>query len=194
MKTVLIVVDMQNDFMDKPGAALPVPGATAIIPLINKTIIELQKQVLVLFTQDWHDPNSPHFSETPDYQKTWPVHCVAGSQGAALVEELYLPIEASYVHKGMGTVDGYSAFEGKVDHFGELIDLLPFLQARGIENVYVCGVATDYCVKATAVDAAKNGFNTFLISNAVAGVNPETSDTAIKTMAQSDVTMLQFHI
>lgn len=186
MRTALVVVDMQNDFMD--GGALPVKGSLALIPIINKTIASLlAHNALIITTQDWHTLDH---SQLQPNGGLWPVHCIQNSHGAELADGLILPPETLSVFKGLDkTADGYSGFEG-----AELEEpnasLENILKAHNITHVYVCGVATDYCVKATALDAAKLGYQTSLINNCIAGVEEGTTDAALGDMAKAGVVAL----
>lgn len=194
MKVALIIVDMQNDFMD--DGALPVKGARAIIPQVVKTIGHmLAHDAAIITTQDWHPVDH---SQLQPNGGPWPVHCIEGSDGADLVTELKqaLPADHMYILKGdEKDKDGYSGFEGFafIDGPGE-IPLNDLLHTLGITHVYVCGVATDYCVKATAIDAAKAGYVTAVVTNAIAGVevNPGDIVAAMKEMTDAGVLSLTF--
>ena len=182
MKTALIIVDMQNDFVE--GGALAVTGGRALVPVINRIVRELGKTVLVVTSQDWHPLKAVHFDK-------WPVHCVANTKGAELVEGLKLPDNTIHVVKGTsGLDDGYSAFEG-VEHREGGETLKRILREHEIEAVLICGIATDYCVKATALDAVEFKYHTTLITNACAGVSHLTTEAALKEMAAAEVVMRQ---
>lgn len=171
MKTALIIVDMQNDFVE--GGALVVKGGLALIPVINKIISELAPQgVVVVTTQDWHPANHSQFK---DNGGIWPTHCVAGSVGSDIVAGLDIPTDTIRIFKGNNRLlDGYSGFEGVTDKTEGGHALEAVLYEKGIDTVYVCGIATDYCVKATALDALKAGFRVYYLYNASVGVSPET--------------------
>jgi len=167
----LIVVDLQKDFCH--GGALAVEGADAIVEGINALSGRFNHLV---FTRDWHPPNHCSFSNEPKFvDGSWPVHCVANTDGAAFHPSLHIPGDALIVSTASDPArEGYSGFDGTT--------LAETLRARGVRRVFVCGVATDYCVKATALDAAKNGFETVLIEDLVRSVGPpETAMAAMKS-------------
>jgi len=182
MNTALIIVDMQNDFVE--GGALAVAGGRALVPVINRIAGELGQNALVVTSQDWHPVETGHFAN-------WPVHCVANSNGAELVEGLNLPANTIHVVKGRsGSDDGYSAFEGcEHKEGGEALERI--LREHDVHSVLICGIATDYCVKATALDAVKLKYHTTLITNACVGVSQPTTEAALKEMAAADVVMIQ---
>lgn len=189
MKTAIIIVDVQNDFVD--GGALAVKGGKAIIPHIAKVVDEMKGRALIITTQDWHPVDHSQFSPNPDYKTTWPVHCVQGSAGAHLVQELLdiLPKDTIHAFKGEDkNEDGYSAFESYIfiDGPGDT-PLDEVLKTDGITHLYVCGIATDYCVQATVADALLHGYRVTLLTDCIAGVAENTSDEAISLMAQAGV-------
>jgi nicotinamidase/pyrazinamidase len=174
-RTALVVVDMQNDFAD-PAGGLAVAGGDEIVPGVNEAIASaVEAGALVVATQDWHPESTPHFAKDGGI---WPVHCVGGTWGAELHPELDLPVEARRVRKGQHGEDGYSGFTMRDPTSGEETptELEGLLRAREIERVVVCGLATDYCVKATALDAVRLGFEVTLLGDAVAAVNLDASD------------------
>ena len=163
-RTALVVVDMQNDFAD-PGGALPVAGGAEIVPLLNREISAARDTgALVVYTQDWHPPSTPHFARDGGI---WPVHCVAETWGAALHPALI--VDGPTVRKGSNGEDGYSGFTMRDPRTGSQMstELEAQLRARGVGRVVVVGLATDYCVKSTALDAARLGFET---STLLAGI------------------------
>jgi nicotinamidase/pyrazinamidase len=172
-KTALVVVDVQNDFAD-PKGSLYVTGGSQIVPTINGQIDEATSAgAFVVYTQDWHPPHTPHF--VPD-GGIWPVHCVIDTWGAEFHPDL--KVAGPAVRKGANGEDGYSGFMMRDPKTGETIptELEGLLRKRGIERVIVCGLATDYCVNATAIDAATHGFDTAVLTDAIRAVNLQTGD------------------
>jgi nicotinamidase/pyrazinamidase len=172
-KTALLVVDVQNDFAD-PRGSLYVTDGEVVVAVINREIERAKSDgALVVYTQDWHPASTPHFAKDGGI---WPVHCVMDTWGAEFHPELTLVGEV--VRKGATGNDGYSGFTERhpttaEEHPTPLVDLL---QDHGIERVVVAGLATDYCVKETAIDAVDIGFQTTVLSAAVRGVNLEPGD------------------
>jgi nicotinamidase/pyrazinamidase len=186
-RTALIVVDVQNDFAD-PAGGLSVAGGDAIVPTVNAEIASASAGgAFVVYTQDWHPASTPHFAKDGGI---WPVHCVAGTWGAELHPDL-VEVAGGRVRKGVNGEDGYSGFTMRDAETGETIptELEELLRARNIERVVVCGLATDYCVKATAIDAATLGFETSLLPEAVRAVdlNAGDGDRAIVAMRDAGV-------
>jgi nicotinamidase/pyrazinamidase len=185
-KTALLVVDVQNDFAD-PRGSLYVRGGEEVVPRISQEIEQARAAgAAVFYTQDWHPPATPHFQKDGGI---WPVHCVKDTWGA----ELYPALEVSgeVVRKGTAGEDGYSGFSVRDPKSGavERTALESLLRERGIERVVVVGLATDYCVKATAVDAAALGFDTSVLTEATRAVNlqPGDDERAIAEMRQAGV-------
>ena len=188
--TALVVVDVQNDFAD-PAGGLSVVGGDLIIPTINREIaMAINAGALVVATQDWHPASTPHFAKDGGI---WPVHCVADTWGAALHPALTVPDRATRVRKGVNGEDGYSGFTMRDPVSGDTIatELEGLLRAAAVDRVIVCGLATDYCVKATALDAVRLGFDTSLLTDAVAAVDMEPGDgtRAIDAMDAAGVAM-----
>lgn len=195
----LILVDIQNDFM--PTGALPVPDGDAVVHVANAISGGFE---LVVATQDWHPAEHESFAanhegrapgEVIDLygldQILWPVHCVQGSSGAEFVEGLDTRPVAAVFRKGMDpTIDSYSGFfdNGRKRATG----LTGYLRALGVEQVYVMGVATDYCVKFTALDAVDEGFETFLVQDGCRGVGigPTDIDDAVAMMRERGVRVI----
>jgi nicotinamidase/pyrazinamidase len=174
-KTALIVVDVQNDFAD-PKGSLSVEGAPDVIPTINTEIsLARNNGGLVVYTQDWHPPSTPHFAKDGGI---WPVHCVAGTWGAELYPALDAPADPIIIRKGTNGEDGYSGFTLRDPVSGDTkpTDLEALLRDRGIERVVICGLATDYCVNATALDAISLGFETRVLTDACKAVNLNRGD------------------
>jgi len=190
-RTALVVVDLQNDFAD-PAGGLAVAGGEAIVPFVNSAMVEaIDADALVVATQDWHPQSTPHFAKDGGI---WPVHCVAGTWGAQLHPAFTLPAEAPVIRKGQNGEDGYSGFTMRNPDSGEEIptELAALLRERDIERVVVCGLATDYCVLATALDAARLGFETSLLTAAVAAVNlaEGDGDRALDRMREAGVALI----
>ena len=187
-RTALVAVDLQNDFAD-PAGSLAVAGGQAIVPVVNDAVrAAVGGGSLVVVTQDWHPESTPHFAKDGGI---WPVHCVAGSWGAELVPGLELPPDTPRVRKGANGEDGYSGFTMRDPLSDEQThtELEGLLRRRGIQRVVVCGLATDYCVKATAIDAVALGFSVELLVEAAAAVNlsPDDEERALAEMAEAGV-------
>ena len=188
--TALIVVDVQNDFAD-PAGGLAVRGGDAVIPTIDREIeMARTNGALVVATQDWHPPSTPHFAKDGGI---WPVHCVADTWGAELHPDLALPDIAPRVRKGANGEDGYSGFTMRDPVSGEIVatELEALLRDAGVDAVVVTGLATDYCVKATAIDAVALGFQTSVLTDAIAAVDLEAGDgeRAMAEMEAAGVTL-----
>ena len=187
--TALVVVDVQNDFAD-PEGSLSVQRAGRILPRINAHIERaIAAGALVIYTQDWHPASTPHFAKDGGI---WPVHCVAGTWGAELHRDLV--VKGPIIRKGSNGEDGYSGFTMRDPASGEErpTELEGLLRERGVARVVVCGLATDYCVNATALDAQRLGFETEVLTRAVAAVNlkPGDGERALKEMAAAGVRVL----
>lgn len=185
MNRALIIVDVQYDFLE--GGALAVQGgydvAGNLSALFSSRSPALDQYNLIVTTQDWHIQPGDHFSDTPDFVDSWPKHCVAKTHGAMLESELETSLKSwwyleSYerslviadVRKGMYNA-AYSGFQGINKEFNPLDTIL---WDAGVKSVDVCGIATDYCVKETAADAATKGFETTVLKDLCAGINPDT--------------------
>ena len=171
--TALVVVDVQNDFAD-PGGSLYVREGEKVVPVINEQVEEARaKGAMIVYTQDWHPESTPHFQKDGGI---WPVHCVQGTWGAELHPDL--EVAGEVVRKGTGGEDGYSGFTVRDPTSGEeqQTPLEDMLRARGIERVVIAGLATDYCVKETAIDSATKGFATTVLTNAIRAVDLESGD------------------
>jgi len=187
-RTALVVVDLQNDFAD-PAGKLAINGGDAIIPAVNDAVRSaLDAGALVVATQDWHPETTPHFAKDGG---VWPVHCVAGTWGAELHPSVEIPIDLPRVRKGTNGEDGYSGFTMRDPESGAETptELEGLLRERGVERVVVCGLATDHCVRATALDAIRLGFSVTLLAEAIAAVNlaPDDGDRALAEMAEAGV-------
>ena len=176
-RSALIVVDLQNDFAD-PRGSLAVGGADRVIAAVNELIAAAEAAgAPIVYTQDWHPERTPHFVTDGGL---WPVHCVADSWGAQLHPELRRAAGGAgpVVRKGANGEDGYSGFTMRDPQSGEQYstELETLLRERGVERVAVVGLATDYCVKATALDALALGFETTVVARAVAAVDLAAGD------------------
>jgi len=190
--TALIVVDVQNDFAD-PTGSLSVKGGDSVIPTINGEIaMATSAGALIVAIQDWHPESTPHFAKDGGI---WPVHCVGDTWGAELHPDLALPGDAPRIHKGANGEDGYSGFTMRDATSGEEIptELDQLLRDRGMTNVVVVGLATDYCVSATALDAARLGYDTATLTDAIAAVDLQAGDgeRALQAMRDAGVAMWQ---
>ncbi|SFJ75142.1 isochorismatase family protein [Cellulomonas sp. KH9] len=193
MRTALIVVDVQNDFCE--GGALAVAGGAAVAQQISDYLARTgDRYDTIVATRDWHAPlpdtNDGHFAADgdPDYVSTWPVHCVAGTPGADYHQDLVLPERTVHVVKGESRQD-YSGFQGRivdpVDGRERLADLL---MERNIAHVDVVGIATDFCVKATALDARRNGPTTVaVLTDLTAAVGAATASRALTELARNKI-------
>ncbi len=184
----LIVVDMQNDFAD-PEGSLYVKGADRVIANVNREILKATADGrFVVYTQDWHPETTPHFQKDGG---VWPVHCVAESWGADFHPRVV--VAGPSVHKGVDGNDGYSGFTTRDPQTGEQssTELHDLLQERGVASVRVCGLALDYCVKETAADAVRLGYDVTVVTDATApvDVNPGDGEAASKELVAAGVTL-----
>src|SRR5213593_3739939 len=163
-KQALIVVDVQNDFC--PGGTLAVAHGDEVVPPLNKLIVEFLSQGAPVFkTRDWHQHTTKHFK---DYGGTWPVHCVQNTKGAEFHPQLKDDPRIHVISKGLGDTDCYSGFDET--------DLAEQLRNEGVEEVLVGGLATDYCVKNTVLDALKKGFRVKALKDAMRAVDLQPGD------------------
>lgn len=174
--TALVVVDLQNDFAD-PEGSLAVPGAENVIPIVNREIERaVSAGATIVYTQDWHPEVTPHFAE---HGGPWPVHCVGGTWGAELHPDLLVADDAVFTRKGTGGEDGYSGFSMR-DPRGRgeptSTGLEEALRRRGVDRVVVAGLATDYCVKHTTLDAVRLGYRAIALRDAMRAVDVEPGD------------------
>ncbi len=188
MSKALIVVDVQNDFCE--GGTLAVEGGAEVAFRIGARLHAWQQAsadereyAVVVATRDHHIDPGAHFSANPDYVDSWPPHCLVGTEGAAFHPNLDpQPFHAVFL-KGEHAA-AYSGFEGRADDGRPLAQ---WLRERDVIDVDICGIATDYCVRATALDAQREGFQTRVLSVLVVGVAPETSDAALAEMQAAGV-------
>lgn len=186
MPRALLVIDVQNDFCE--GGALAVAGGAAVAGKISR-FLETSNYDLVVASRDWHDSdssNSGHFAEAgsePNYKTTWPVHCVAGTDGAEYHPNLSTDLIGEHIFKGQGQ-NGYSIFEGVTQSGQSFAELL---SARGIDRVDIVGIATDHCVLASAMDSQSHGLEVRVISSLTAGVSEATTEAAIDQMIDNGI-------
>ena len=186
----LVVVDMQNDFAD-PRGSLHVAGAEAIVPVVNRQIaLARAGRALVVFSQDWHPRHTPHFAKDGG---PWPVHCVADTWGAELHPALDCPPGSPLIRKGTNGEDGYSAFSMRDADTGETVPtpLEMLLHEAGVDTVVVVGLATDYCVRYTALDAIRLGHRVTVLTDGVAAVdvNPGDGERALGELRAAGVAL-----
>jgi len=178
LKAALLLVDVQNDFF--AGGALAVPNADGVLPPLNRYIAEaVDHRMPVYASRDWHPAVSSHFKK---YGGPWPPHCVQGSAGARFHDDICLPPALTVITKGDDFASsGYSDFEG---HTGAGTPFLADLRARGISHLYVGGVATEYCVRYTVMDALAAGLRVTVLQDAIAGIDAEDSERALAEMLE----------
>jgi nicotinamidase/pyrazinamidase len=180
-KAALLIVDVQKDFC--PGGALAAPGGDRIIPALNRHLGEARERDMPVYaSRDWHPAVTSHFKE---YGGEWPPHCVQGSAGAQFHGDLKLPADAIVISKGDDAAKpGYSAFDG---HTSDGKAFLHDLRDRHVTRLYVGGIATDYCVKATALDAAQAGLDVRVLRDAITGIDvqPGDADRALEDMSRA---------
>ncbi|SER85112.1 isochorismatase family protein [Corynebacterium cystitidis] len=175
----LILVDAQNDFCTGSLATARGPEvASKIAGYLTSDVAREQDYVAVVATQDWHIDPGPHFSQDPDFVDSWPVHCVAGSPGAALHPAIDPGAIDAFFRKGEYEA-AYSGFEGTLALHDDAPGLATWLRERGVDTLDICGIATDHCVRATALDALNAGFNVRILSGMCAAVNGERGDAAL---------------
>jgi nicotinamidase/pyrazinamidase len=176
------LVDVQNDFC--PGGALAVPDGDRVIPVLNRAIEQFEAKGSPIYaSRDWHPSDTTHFRERGG---PWPPHCVADTSGAAFHPQLRLPDDTIVISKGQDRRDdGYSAFEGVTGGGRTLVE---DLRARGVTALYVGGLATDYCVRATVLDARRAGFPVTVLNEGIAGIAPDTEERAVDEMRQAGAT------
>ena len=182
--TVLLVVDMQNDFAD-PKGSLYVRGGEQVLPLANAEISRaLESGVSVVYTQDWHPPSTPHFQKDGGI---WPVHCVQGTWGAELHPDL--EVKGEVVRKGEDGRDGYSGFSARDTVSGDVAAtrLGSVLRAAGAERLVVMGLATDYCVVETVLDARRQSYPVEVVREGIRAVDlqPGEGDRALERMREA---------
>jgi nicotinamidase/pyrazinamidase len=168
--SALLIIDVQKDFC--AGGALAVPNGDRVVPPLNRYIADAVKRGWSVYaSRDWHPPVTKHFRE---YGGQWPPHCVQGTEGAAFHDDLQLPPSVIVISAGDSPdSDGYSAFEGHVPDGTPLVD---DLRNRGVRHLYVGGLATDYCVRHSVLDALRAGFDVKVLPDAIAGIDVTAGD------------------
>ncbi|MEW9547608.1 pyrazinamidase PncA [Nonomuraea sp. NPDC050783] len=182
MGTALIIVDVQNDFCE--GGSLPVTGGSAVAAAITRHVADHGYDHVVA-TRDYHVSPGEHFSDSPDYVSTWPAHCVAGTPGADFHPSFDVSGVEEVFSKGAYAA-AYSGFEGVS---GDGTPLADWLRERGVSEVDVVGIATDHCVRATALDAVKHGLAVRVLLSLTAGVSPATTGAALEELEQAGATL-----
>jgi nicotinamidase/pyrazinamidase len=189
----LFIIDVQNDFTE--GGALGVNGGAAVAAEITTYLwANAEQYVAVVASRDWHDPNSDnggHFATDaePNFVDTWPPHCVAGTFGAEYDPALNTGQITLHVRKGQG-VPAYSIFEGITDD-GEAVPAM--LDRLEVDKIDIVGIATDYCVLASALDAVATGRSVSVLTQLIAGVAPESSAAALVAMQEAGITLVSTH-
>jgi nicotinamidase/pyrazinamidase len=177
----LIIVDVQNDFCE--GGSLAVTGGADVARAITDLLAKPHGYAHVVATKDFHIDPGEHFSDNPDFSASWPPHCVAGTGGEDFHPQ-FDPAAVEAVFKKGHHSAAYSGFEGSDESGTSLAD---WLRERGVDEVDVVGIATDYCVQATAADAAQAGFATRVLRDLTAGVAPESTERAVEELRAAGV-------
>lgn len=188
MHRALIVVDVQNDFCE--GGSLAVPGGAEVAAAITDLVAEgAAGYAHVVATRDNHLDPGAHFSDSPDYVDSWPPHCVAGTEGVGFHPNFAPSVTSGAIEavfeKGAHAA-AYSGFEG---HDENGVELAAWLRSRDVSEVDVVGIATDHCIRATALDAAREGFRTRVLLDLTAGVAKETTERALEQLRAAGVTL-----
>ncbi len=181
----LVIVDLQNDFC--AGGSVPTADGAALAPALNDYLTRASGYRYVVATQDFHIDPGDHFSDRPDFSSSWPVHCVAGSPGADLRPDLDTARIDAVFRKGAYAA-AYSGFDG-VDEHGT--PLLEWLRRRGVDEVDVVGIATDYCVRQTAEDAARAGLATRVLVDLTAAAAPDSGAVALAGMRSAGIELVR---
>jgi nicotinamidase/pyrazinamidase len=181
-RRALLVVDVQNDFCE--GGSLAVAGGSQVAASITEWLDEhADRYAAVAATADWHVDPGGHFAAEPDYVDSWPAHCVVGTEGAAFHPAVAAAIEraGAVFRKGRRSA-AYSGFEGYAGEPGAQVGLAQWMHQRGVEAVDIVGLATDHCVRATALDAVAEGLRTRVLLDLTAGVAAGTTSDAVHQM------------
>ncbi|MFB4352850.1 isochorismatase family protein [Microbacterium sp. LS_15] len=189
MGRALLIVDVQNDFTE--GGALAVEGGDAVASAVSAYLdAHAGDYEVIVASRDWHDAegdNGGHFHPEPDYVDSWPVHCVAGTEGAAYDPLLDTDAVTHHVHKGQG-IPAYSMFEGRTES-GETVG--DILTGAGVLQADIVGIATDHCVRASALDAIAHGVQVRILTDLIAGVAPEQSRAALAELAHAGAVLVE---
>ncbi|MDV6011810.1 isochorismatase family protein [Haloechinothrix sp. LS1_15] len=185
MARALIVVDVQNDFCE--GGSLAVAGGAALAGDISRLLATDTSYDHIVATRDYHIDPGAHFSDEPDFVRSWPPHCRAETPGASFHPALNVGPITEVFSKGQYS-DGYSGFEGQAEGNGE--DLAAWLRARDVTAVDIIGIATDHCVRATSLDATREGFATRTLLDYTAGVSRQTVDNALGELSDAGVELV----
>lgn len=189
MSRALLIVDVQHDFCE--GGSLPVAGGVEVARRISEHVAEHgQEYAAVVATADWHADPGDHWSDQPDFRTSWPVHCRAGTEGAQFRPELEGALQhvTTVFRKGEHEA-AYSGFEGSTEVHGRRVGLAEWLAERDITEVDVAGLATDHCVRATALDAVREGLEATVLLDLCAGVAPDTTEAALQELRAAGVTV-----
>ena len=176
IKDALLIVDVQNDFC--PGGALNVPGGDGVVSPINRI---MGKFDVLVFSRDWHPSDHCSFSDAPEFRDgSWPAHCIQDTPGAEFHGDLRVPLDAYFVEKATDPdKDAYSVFDGT--------PLDSVLSKKEVKRVFITGLATDYCVRATALDALQAGFETYVVVDACRGVDDDSARAALDELQTAGV-------
>jgi nicotinamidase/pyrazinamidase len=197
MTKALLIVDVQNDFIE--GGTLAVTGGAAVARKLATYIRRNHKDYnFVIASQDWHIEPGDHWADTPDYVDTWPIHCEAGTKGAELYPLLAEALGEKILNENLDLVRivkgqykaAYSAFEGYEKDENQYATLDKFLKENGVTELDVVGLATDHCVRATALDALNLGLKVNVLTDYIAGVNPERSEKALEELKAEGATIV----
>lgn len=190
MTKALVIVDVQYDFCE--GGSLPVTGGIDVARRISEHVAHHRDEyAAIAATADWHIDPGTHFSTDPDFSDSWPVHCQVGTQGSQFRPELEGALEhVQAVFRKGEFVAAYSGFEGSTEVGGETVQLAAWLRDQDVDEVDVVGLATDHCVKATALDATREGFATRVLLDLTAGVATESTALALELLSEEDVELV----
>jgi nicotinamidase/pyrazinamidase len=187
MSRALVIVDLQNDFCE--GGSLAVAGGAEVARRVSEHVVAHHEEyAAIVATADWHEDPGAHFSTDPDFVDSWPAHCRVGSDGALFhpAAEPALEHVQAIFRKGHHSA-AYSGFEGFTVEADRKVALADWLRDRAIEQVDVVGIATDHCVRATALDSADEGFETTVLLDLTAAVAPDTTKAALAELAAAGV-------